>query len=273
MQQKFRYCAVRRCGWGGVAARGAAWLLLGWGASAAGGTVAVDLAASGQEFLVRNESEQPVVPRLIIRGWTESDAFPARHATGLRLNGQAVAADMRAQGWLAVAAGARGITFYAYFSDHPNVFHCRDRHWRKTPRWDGVGRLFGEIKPLSPLLLQLKPWDDADPALLSVDRPKLVTRLFRRRDVPDADLAGAYAVLVNWAHEDREEAPLQGTLLDEAEVVWNLKSGKPIAPDKPLVLEPGEGTVLWLGARRQPRTDAGFIKARFAEWREKYGME
>ncbi|PJB70383.1 MAG: hypothetical protein CO095_08995, partial [Armatimonadetes bacterium CG_4_9_14_3_um_filter_58_7] len=50
------------------------------------GRVAVEVTASGEQFLVVNTSDKPVTPRLIVRGWTDRDGFPPRHASGLRMD-------------------------------------------------------------------------------------------------------------------------------------------------------------------------------------------
>jgi hypothetical protein len=160
---------------------------------------------------------------------------------------------VRMQGWAAAAEGARGIFFFLYLQTG-GMEACRDRHWRKTERWQGVQQLFAELQPLTPLLVRLKRAEDQD-ARLAPNEPgsKLVVRAFHRRDKAGAD-RGLYAVVFNSDEAASCPLNLSGPAMEKAEVVWDYKQKKPVAAEA--MLEPGEGTVLWIGAKDQPASDA-----------------
>lgn len=174
-----------------------------------------------------------------------------------RYGGQRIlsAAIMRMQGWAAIAEGARGLFFFRY---DPYIGTCRDIYWRKTPTWDGVKALFSELKPLTPLLLRLKRTDDKDELLKPTSGSKLVARTFARRDLPEGARDGLYAVVFSLDDKERQKLALEGKALNGAEVVWDLKRRKPLMPD--MLLEPGEGTLLWIGSKEQTKADTVFLE-------------
>lgn len=161
------------------------------------------------------------------------------------------------QGWAAVAEGARGLFFFVY---GPCDGAPRDRYWRKTEQWGGVKTLFGELGPLTPLLLRLKRAEDKD-ALLKAKDPAapLTIRAFTRRGQPDGNAKGLYAVVFNRNDTARVAVALEGEATQKAEVVWDVKRGRAAAD---LSLGPGEGTLLWVGSRDQLAADRPLLGTR-----------
>ena len=160
---------------------------------------------------------------------------------------------VRMQGWAAVAEGARGVFFFMY-RQYADMEACRDRYWRKNERWQGAKQLFGELQPVTPLLLRLKRAEDQDARLAPKESGSmLVVRAFHRREKAGAD-RGLYAVVFNSDEAKSCPLTLSGPAMEKAEVVWDYKQKKPVAAEA--MLEPGEGTVLWIGAKDQPAVDA-----------------
>jgi len=154
------------------------------------------------------------------------------------------AADIRFQSWLAIASGARGLFFFAYHSPYPNGTACRDAWWRESPAWKAIGEFFGDVKPITKLLLNLQVAED-DPEALKSDDPKvLVRRLVPRGD--ETAVKGTYAVVVNIDCTEWRAANLSGTLVPQPPAMRDLKRNRPVPPDKPLMLAPGDGTLLQL---------------------------
>lgn len=155
---------------------------------------------------------------------------------------------IRMQGWATVAEGARGLFFFLYRTSASGWEGVRSPHWQKnTNQWEGVKQVFGELKPLTPLLLRLKRTDTND-IRVEVSAP-LMARTFGRRDMT---VNGLYAVVVNTSTSSVIPLVVAGAAVKGAEVVWNFKRQQPVGSEG---LEPGEGSLLWIGPRAQVDAD------------------
>ena len=161
---------------------------------------------------------------------------------------------IRMQGWAAIAEGARGVFFFLYQGDGC----CRDRYWRQTEQWHGVQTLFGEVTRLTPLLLRLKRDDGRDVSVKAKDSDApLVIRVFTRRDQPATATKGLYAVVLNRSDTVQVPLALDGEIVQQAEIVWDVKRGKAAADT---ILDPGEGTLLWIGSKDQVVADRTLLE-------------
>jgi len=100
-------------------------------------------------------------------------------------------AELSQQAWIGIAHGATGVMYYTYHAPRPDFVTFRDHNWKPTPRLAAVGKLFGTLRGIAPLLCRLER-DYEDENLLHCDNAKIVCHTFVKR--PGFEGKGRYVV-------------------------------------------------------------------------------
>lgn len=171
--------------------------------------------------------------------------------------------EMRLMIHLAIAAGAKGITYHGSYSppcwthNHYYFYTARDSWQAGTPAWDEMKRVGRQITAIMPAALQTAPVKDepfstdAETVTLGENRyqgPAVTASALKERGE-----AGYFLVVVNQDHENEHTATLLPTvtLLPENAVLWDLYDLKKIGPaastTHAVTLQPGDGRMLYCG--------------------------
>ncbi len=141
-------------------------------------------------------------------------------------------AEIRAQAWLALAYGAKGLSWFGYQGNGAHGGLVNGHHLESSRRWTTVGRLNVEFYKLAPLFLQWRP------ARFPVSFPIKVKKIVEKEFTDRAE--NRYVILVNT--DVKRAISIPWRIKGGVNVPWN----QPVGPR--LLLKPGAGTIVKLSS-------------------------
>ena len=168
--------------------------------------------------------------------------------------------EIKLQGWLAIAEGATGLFFFAAVPKQPGEHHLWDAGWTETANTRAAGELFTRIRQVAPLLCRLER-DHAEEGFVSTSNPKVIANSFVKRK-PYAG-KGRYVVLASTDGFKPKTFDLQ---ISSRLRVFDLVKRQELTRKKGMVLRPGEGTLLLIGAQGHYKVDCRLIDDELSKW-------
>ncbi len=166
-----------------------------------------------------------------------------RHPGGYKLP---TPAEIRWQTYATVAIGAKGVMFYHYDS-------LLGPEMAGNENLTEMGKVFGEIKRLSPVLLRLER-DDTEREWVACNDSLIFVRSFRPQK--GSSLEGRFLMVVN--NDMRNERTFALGLKGEPSDAFDLRAGKKITGQlQNITLAPGDGMLVLMGSEKSFQTIQG----------------
>ena len=150
---------------------------------------------------------------------------------------------MKAQAWVAVAHGAKGLYAYFYkFTRQPGRNHytvLKTETGEDTPAYRAWTEALGEIRPHTDLLIKLQRQDQS---VAKADDPKVEVSTFVARPAKEKEAPGTYLIAVNTDRTKERTFSLTCSLRGK---IRDLKDGRELSDEEcgRLVLPPASGRI------------------------------